>query len=876
MAARRRERWYSMDGQRRSQRMALESNKGMRQLVSLVVLLALVLIAMRQVSDPQRVGRVASAVGLLPVQPTDANDFAVNNGPQRAATPNQIAGGGTAYEEKVTRTLVSSDPEIESQALILHRLLDAASASVLSNLAFEYLIAPESQLPAIELSDKDVKERAEWLESSKKQILRWTELSESVSREHAQLSNLWKLLDRLSEPFNTEDWETGVSNQAFRLALDRALLSQFSDNTPWRSSDRIPLMRLTQRAVDIGGAIAQGKLVPEILPAISIPQVMGDTDSLRGRAVRISGRIALVDQPASMTVADPRINEYGVLWLRPDDGSNQPIIVHVPKSLGIPAETWKKDQAVLVSGLVAKRRAYASNRGGDIAPVMVACYLQDVEATGGVISAKLTEEQRRSAAIWQQPLPAKRWKPPADISGALERIEKRIGARIGPLETRISEISFDDPEALDALARNEGLQATLDGLLRVVEEVELVSDPLGRGRSPRDSRIRGCRGMVTQVRRIPIEKEPFPGWQWKELYVCTLEPYHGDQTSSPCTIITQRVPSSWLIASELRQPVVAMGLAFDAPDPEARTLMISPAVEWRHGEIPGAATPSTAAGSTVPALPEGWSTLLTRGWNLEWIDMLEGLQGRPMTARESKAFYHLLRCSQPPVGVQEVDGGKGAGDQQVLSVMQAIQRAEARKTKRDAPAHEFASVGYRIAGIAEVRRVQRVDVRDPIEQEWLGADHYYQLDGFADIGNSRITIRYEESEEPIVFDKEFPVTLVALKVPSDLLVDAGDAITGESQAWYPRTRIWVSGWFYRMWRFKTAQVSQATNDKQAQQGPLLIIDRFDAAPAREVVGASNASPQMISFVTVSIGILGALWIGYQVLQGLRRGRRPKR
>lgn len=861
MAARRRERWYSMEGQRRIHRSALESTKGPRHLISLVVLLALTLIAMRQVSDPKRVGRVASAVGLLPSQTTE----------------------GPASEEKVARTLVSADTEIESQAQILYHLLDGAPTSVVSNLAFEYLIAPDSQLTLSELSEKDLKDRAEWLDSSKKQILRWTELTESVSHEHSQLSNLGKLLDQLSEPIVARNGNAPVPLEAFRLALDRVLLSQLSDNTPWRSSDRIPLMRLTQRAVDIGGAIERGELVPEILPTISIPQVMGDTDSLRGRAVRITGQIALIDQAASMTVADPRISDYGVLWLRPDDGSNQPIIVHVPKSLAIPDEEIKQDRAIIVSGVVAKRRAYASNRGGDIAPVLVAAHIQAFDPGAQQAFPGLTEEQKKSAVLWQQPLPVKRWTPPADISGALERIEQRIGTRIKPIETLIAEQSLDDPNVLDALACNQVVQATLDGLLRVIDEVHLVADPKAQGHRPNDARIRGCRGLVTQVRKIAIEKEPFPGWPWREVYACSLLSNDSDGASSSCMIITQHVPSQWLRMSKLRQPVIAKGLAFDVANARVETLLISPAVQWRE-EATAASSDSAATGgdstSYAPTLPTGWTALLKRGWNLDWIDTIEGLQGKPMTARESQAFYSMLRCSKQPFHIGQLAGletpkGKETENNQTLTVMQSIQRAETRKSKRDAPPQDVASSGYRVKGIAEVRRVQRVDVRNPEEQQWLGADHYYQLDGFADIGNSRITIRYDDSVEPIVFEKEFPVTLVALKVPDSLLIDAGDAIPGEAQAWYPRTRVSVSGWFYRMWRFKTTQVSEATNNKEAQQGPLLVIDRFDDPPARQVPGASNTSPKWVAITTIAIGIVGGLWILRQVRQGLQNSRRKR-
>jgi len=862
-----------MEGQRRIHRSALESAKGPRQLISLVVLLALTLIAIRQASDPNRVGRVATAVGLLPSETQSSHPFSSH--PQ--------AGVADPATVPIAWTLVGSDAEMESQTQILQRLLDAAPANVVSDLAFEYLIAPGFQLPIREPSDTDSNDRSEWLASSKKQILRWTELTESVSREHAHLSNLGKLFDHLSEPTLLEDSDTAISYQAFQLALDRALLSQVSDNTPWRSSDRIPLMRLIQRAVDIGGAIADRQLVPELIPTVSIPQLMGDTDSLRGRAVRIAGRIALVDQKASITIADQRVSRYGVIWLRPDDGSNQPIIVHVPEDLGVPDGELKQDRSIIVSGIVAKRRAYASNRGGEIAPVVVAAHIQAFDPNATYAFGGSNDEQNRTVSIWNQPLPGKRWRPPADIGGALERIEQRIGTRIKPIEALIAGQSLDDPNVLDALACSQVVQATLDGLQRVTDEVQLAADAAGQGRRPKDSRIRECRGWITEVRRVPIEKEPFPGWPWREVYVCSFEPSPAEEPNSSCMIIAQNVPSQWLRTSELRQPVIAKGLGFDVANANAKTLLISPSVQWRE-ESTAASSDSTATdgGSTsyAPPLPAGWFALLKRGWNLEWIDTIEGLQGKPMTARESQAFYSMLRCSKQPfdtaqLAALEPSKSQESANNQTLSVMQSIQRAETRKSKPDAAGQDAASSGYRVQGIAEVRRVQRIDVRNPDEQQWLGADHYYQLDGFADIGNSRITIRYDASVEPIVFEKEFPVTLVALAVPDSLLMDAGDAIPGEAQAWYPRTRVSVSGWFYRMWRFKTTQVSEATNNKEAQQGPLLVIDRFDAPPARQVPGASNTSPQWVAIMTIAIGIVGGLWILYQIRNGLQRGHRKR-
>jgi hypothetical protein len=882
MSARRRDRWYSLEGQRRIHRSALETSKGPRHLISLMVLLALVLIGMQQVSDPKRVDRVAKAVGLL--HPDQSASQRIEGDTQVRQPDADSLSAVKLFGEKewISWTLQTPDPKLETQAQILSRLLKAAPASLLSHLVYEHLIAPDSKNPGIPTKESTPtnnearqREFAQWLATSKDQVIRWTELSDSMSAEHAILSDLSKFLERMPEgdgaATHLESEETRGAFQAFRLALDRSVLLQFADNTPWRSGDRIPLMRTTQRAVAIGDAIARAELAPEILPAIAVPQLTGDTDSLRGKGVRISGRIVLVDQNASMTVEDPRIREYAVLWLRPDDGSNQPIIVHVPTSLGISPEAMKKDRSILVSGLVAKRRAYASNRGGEIAPVIVASHLQAVPSEERMETARLSEEQKKIAKLWHQPRPIPPWLPPVDIGGALARIQQRIGSRSEMLHARIEGLAGNDLDAIDTVVRDELVQSTLDGLHRVIDDVQLIAKSNRPRWETEGAQIRSFQGIVTEVRRVAIEKEPFPGWQWKELFVCLLEPMPDDRDGNACAVITQHVPSQWLLAESLRQPAIATGPAFHAIGDRPGIVMISPVIQWRDATLDASAESTLSANNlaTSPTLPAGWNALLQRGWNLDWIDSMEGLQGKSMTARESQAFYSLLRCSQPPLDTRPFKA------EEVLSIMQTIQRAESRKNKRDTPQSDTASSGYRVKGVAEVRRVQRVDVSNADEQAWLGADHYYQLDGFADIGNTRITIRFEEMDEPIVFEKEFPVTLVALNVPDSLLVDAGDAVPGEAQAWYPRSRTAVSGWFYRMWRFKTTQVSEATNDREAQQGPLLVIDRFDPAPAREIPGASNVSPPWVTGATTAIGIAGGLWILYQIRRGLQK-RTPKR
>ncbi|MFN9985949.1 MAG: hypothetical protein ACK52S_10390, partial [Pirellula sp.] len=94
MAPRRRERWYSIEGQRRNHETAMQSSHGPRRLISLVVLLVLTLIMIQQVSDPRRVARVAGAVGLLPGE-SSANPLTQSNAGLMASG---VSGSGDASE----------------------------------------------------------------------------------------------------------------------------------------------------------------------------------------------------------------------------------------------------------------------------------------------------------------------------------------------------------------------------------------------------------------------------------------------------------------------------------------------------------------------------------------------------------------------------------------------------------------------------------------------------------------------------------------------------------------------------------------------------------------------------------------------------------
>ncbi|MBM3963751.1 MAG: hypothetical protein FJ308_01605 [Planctomycetes bacterium] len=993
MAPRRRERWYSIEGQRRNHESAKQSSHGPRRLISLVILLVLTLMMIQQVSDPRRVAKVAGAVGLLPNETiasplTQSSTGSIANGvadsgrPSASGPPEMLSiwklangkssnpnikanensgelensvehfGDGPTDEQLQDLFLFHGDPAIQLQSEILESLLVSSSSGLLFQLCRSEFGASakvkSSSTSSLEAGAGDSKSQldtvhgdvgAEWFQSAQSKLTRWIELSDSKSLEHGILVELSRTFERWGELRDDSNGsgasgDGGASSmaaptadsmsrfqRAFQLALDRRLLYTFSDNTPWKSNERWPLTRTTQRAVALHEAIKAGWILPEMVPSTSIPQLVSLTDELRGKGVRISGTIKLVDREAEVGVSGGQEITYGVVWLQPDDLSNQPVVVHVPDAIHSPHTLMAKDTPVTVTGLLTKRRAYASARGGEIAPVIVAADLRS-PMLAGTPAPTLSSLQQSIAKAIASPTSGS-WQPPIDYEGPKQLIVEKLGSRLDTIVAMSRSSDATDLSRVRDYAVSENTIGILLGLERFQEEIEILTqrgpvslppmEPSDHQPSHPQKRLRRIQGIVRSVVPVPIEQPPFPGLEWKQLYAVTvLSPPSqfdaamaaNDVSEGSTTIaITKEVPSYWLQSNAIGQPCELIGLLLtpvvDLPANAPHTMLCS-GLRWCESESVAfhdfsvKESGSLGGSSAVQGngrdqrLPLGWQMLLQRGWDLSWLDRLESLQGQSMTSKESKAFYTMIAASRVPSQVSKptevspsgleapnkaLDEVSSANPSEQLAMMPLIRRAEGTKKRRGVPTEALHSVGLRTQATVQVRRVQRIEVDDPRWQPILGSTHYFQIDGLADIGRNKIEINYGEGNEPVVFQREFPITLVAATVPSWLLVDSGDADPSSSQSWYPRMRTDVEGWFYRMWKYKTTQVSIATNDTQFQQGPMVVVDRIELG---KPLDATNSNPRATtSWSTIVTTLAGFAIIGW-IAWKLQRHQLSKR
>ena len=1000
MPRRRRDRWYSLDGQRKIHETALRDNNGPRRVVSLVVLLVLVLLMMQQVSDPKKVQKVATAIGLMPSEQRkspslpeldlQAPEKTTQQTLQQTPQQNPIASEDEDTELKYTLSQLSNrslDPVTEFYAQVFDQLLNEATPEIKSNLLRITLgLSDSNQIPNATDSSQTVRK---WLEASALKVQRWIELADSIQGDgshHSMLTDFLKSLQELNEQWSDSSspsplaprnpaWSGSQFSQSLQLGLDRQLLKDFSDNTPWKSTERIALARLLSKATQLAGNFAANKISLGDIPTISLQQLMSQTDTLRGQCFRVQGTIGLVEPPATLRLANDYSVNYDVLWLRTDDPSGQPIQIYAPipteQSDSLPgkgekSERWKKDQDITLAGFISKRRAYASGKGGDIAPVLIATHIVATESLNDNTATPRNIESNPSPTFsipyeLSKLRTVRDWLPPIDWQVPLNLLQTRLENRLGSLPPQILPLaqiplSADSPKetktddlqsnaksnaksdtkntaqenllaSIDPSVASPDLLATLAVASKFRTEIRqivssncftlLPSPPPSPDTIPTSKVLGEWSGRVTAIRKIPVDTSMMPGLGWSSIYALQIDQANSKDRSKSIIALAQEIPQSWTDSESLVQPVKVQGLGVFQIDHDVQA--DHPATETSPGYILASrvlwtnalnstppCVPSTQLTNdtdkdssldwTSPQLSEGWRSLAASQWDLAHCDSLERLHGTPINSTDAEPLYSMLKLTRTHPQSTAV----------TLGTMDWIRRTEAMKANKQAIRDSHRSVGERTRARFQVRRIQRIEVRNPEHQRWLGGNAYYQLDGLASIGANRVAVRYGKDFEPITFEKEFPMTLVSASVPTWVFHDPdpsnetanpqnasssekennGTDSQGASDAlptlvWYPRIRIDVEGWAYRTWRFRTIEVSAATQDTGFQQAPMMVVDHWKLAQGPELTTndssdtAKTSNPRnSTSNVLLTIaGLTGIAWFAYRFLQ---RENKPMR
>ena len=868
MARNIRQRWYSAQGQSQMHASALERSSGTRRLISLLILLGMVLVLIQQTSDVKKVEKVATAIGLLPN--SSSMSLTHDSAPPLFVSPSGQSerNASLPFDESAIEevALESAEPTVRIYHQVWASLFKRAPASVVDSIARKLFRRPQNTtngvLPEIKWTGVQ-----EWYDASSSQLAHWNEI-EAANAKGASFPVLVSPISEFMNKFqkNAEWFSHSQSSESetaqddfFRglaIALDKRILGQVVDNSPWWSTDWLPFARGWQRIETFRELLANRITVPQHFPRLEGSQLLMGSQDHRGKPIRLEGTVYQVDSSSSIAEAGFANLTYKVFWLRPDDASRQPIKVYAPAENIDSQLKLNKDSRISLVGFFLKRIAYKSQRGQEFSPLFLAAHVSPFNAVDAV--APLNPFQNLLKGSGRE----KQWQPPVDIQSALSIVRPSLQQAL---------LATDDKALVDGF-QGANVAAAIKPILeleRIAPEFDLLLQHGMQWPITESAAITQFAGIATRIERIRMDSNLATIREQPYLYRLQIE---SDGTS--ISLLCTTVPNEWLqpdgtALESIRQPCVVDGVALTQSD--GSRLAWSRTIKWERSEP----SKGVDASAFIPKLSESTMYLLDNGWNLAWKDLVRELQTdsiKPLSAREIEPFYRLMELAKrTPFVTTEPIAESDASDRSIVKLLDAL----TLKNKKTKPVLERVSMNMRIVRVSSVR------VDNPEQAAMLGSDRYYQLDGMADIGNRAYEDLGDKNssgpKEPILHHKEYPVTCVTVELPPWLMSGEQDPKSESSsntdQVWYPRMKSTASGWFYRFWSYKTQETSQSLGENHRQIGPLVVLDSLslgirDNEDNREL----NTTAKTANTLTLIIGVLGALGIWWFV----RNAAGPKR
>lgn len=876
------DRWFAAHGQKRSRSMVQTRVSGTRRLISLCFLLALVILMMQKAADPRNVRNAFQAIGVPLDQSNeiDAQGNMVGQGTEVQMAESELAGPPyslwIATCEDLFPTLLDSysDNRMEQLASAwfskVSESADQREALELLQLAMQDLDTIDSKL-STELGSTDAEGSNPWQDQLDAFGKQWTLLIHFVqSRAEA------------------EDRGTGTLDVDFvRLLdeyLDRRLLASTVDATVWRSAENIAFWRLLTpgRRVATGTTVTNADSAEKGLstsvsatragllatPRVSTLQLEALAKTFKGRQVRFRGSVRRVDRFSKPNVLTGEPNTYWMLWLRGLDNANQPVVVYTTDStteqLELAQHSSERETEVEIRGIVGKRLAYSAQKGLEVAPTLFAReqrVLQLAESVpvktesgmlkeflyaaiagcilGALIVIPMVTNLRRkrsrktistrirhssvakfillaasavsSSAVADDDSASPPWAKLREERESNRAVRQLVGERLreilqpGSVE-RIQGFIKGERDFPDAIAKS------IRFIAQVGWDRMLTIDTLNLSGSVSLERIR-LAGIVVGAQRVNLTADQQKWFPLKEdsLRIVQLEIQQGQDTAINRVYCTN-VPTQWLSTSPLRQPSVleAIKVSEMVPGNEATDsyVLLGDSPVW---VLDGRNGVALAADQRRPQLSEHWIWLGEKGWDLAALDLLARGSQKPILNAEATAFYSMMKIA--------------------TSDSTGFPRPDSLTDPRDVLAAPSENAGKPVRWRVRLVNGSVIEVAES-ESKTLGADRYFQLDGFVDIGRGPIVyevpsdVSVSGGREKVVFEGEFPITVVT---SNERFVPA-EALSRGEFSWEIGEYAELDGLFYRVWAYRS-ELLQAKHSSARQAAPLVVaVDLAAATP----------------------------------------------
>jgi hypothetical protein len=849
MQPKRKPKWYDSEGQRGTRRAVLQQSNSYRTLISLVLLLGLVLLLIQQFSDKKKVAEIGQAIGLFEKdEASGTRDLEADESPEGESELSQEQ--RNAFEDLLLR----ADGNAAAREQSIWTYYFSRITSEHQELLFRFFLAPKSKVTKEEidpLMDACSVAINEWLERYQEIV----PIDQPAATDVNDSEILKQMQDRL------EAWRSNAEisrnlGTPFRTALDRILLKRFLDNQNWMSKEQIVALRSWARIRDLRIALDEGWINAEQLPNIELSRLMGgENANYRGVPIRFLGTIATADERTGRLQSEEWNGvAYRVWWMKPIEASSQPVAVYVP--IELEPSQYESDQKseLEILGFFAKRKAYASQRGAEVAPVLFAATVRKSSrpavAKASPLSRWLTSNLKQTS-----------WLPPTDYATPFRLIQSTLESMPKSVEPQ----SVESP--LPQIALSLLLVAQKHAL-----ELQTLTTRNQDWELDEQLKIVKLRGWCNSIKVWDINSVKLD-----EAYADIIATLRREglatiyelsvQSASKAAdnhniVYVNSIPEAWRSAIqgetlELRQPVEIIGFQHSS-DIEKQTYVVGSQIAWKMQS-----EDAQNIASLQPEITDTERYLLESGWDLSQKDLIQQLQSpaQPLSRQEEIGLFSLLRIAK-----EDSDKMRENESFKPTPIVQIVKNSLSAASKsKQRPSLLWTDCEVRVV------RVTRITIDSPVQQSVLGQDHYYQLDCFADIGN--VTFEIPTETESITYAGEYPVTCISIEIPEWLRLqqttsnqnqetnEASDTADGNIEwnqdVFYPRLNGRISGWFYRFWSYRTQEMTQRLGTKHRQITPLIVMSDL------QISRSSEKSPNESTVSTIAwiagLVTVGAIW-----------------
>lgn len=329
-------------------------------------------------------------------------------------------------------------------------------------------------------------------------------------------------------------------------------------------------------------------------------------------------------------------------------------------------------------------------------------------------------------------------------------------------------------------------------------------------------------GRVQSLRRIELPDESAERLQFSRYYELRVD---LADSPVPLQVFVRTVPEAWESTSDINEHASFMGLFLKKGGlggEHAELVFAAERMAWHPDHV------SDELGVTD-------SAVLLGGMRMD-VGLMDGVRKsnrKELEADDGDAFYGMLAAMR----------------RAELNELWLQARTDADLAMMLTQPESLQGELVRLEGT--VRRIQKVMVREEALRDWVGFDHYYQLDVFVPLGDQEVRLGADpDQQDAPVFVNAYPVTCCVLDLPPGL---EESAKLSES--------VRFAGFYFKLWAYRTEFIS-SHDHRQLQIGPLLVGPTVELTPKPEGMSPWEWSIGA-AFLAILFGLALGVWLFYR-------------